>query len=42
MKYAVEMSSGVMIHKPSFKKIGSGTEKLLRGVVTGTLHGAQK
>jgi hypothetical protein len=31
MKYAVEMPSGVMIYIPSFIKIGSGIEKLMRG-----------
>jgi hypothetical protein len=29
MKYAIEMGSGAMI--PSFIKIGSGTEMLMRG-----------
>jgi hypothetical protein len=29
MKYAVEMSSGVMIYIPSFIKIGSGIPKLI-------------
>jgi hypothetical protein len=29
MKYAVEMSSGAMIYIPSFKKIGSGIQKLV-------------
>jgi hypothetical protein len=31
MKYAVEMGSGAMIYIPSFIKIGSGIQKLLRG-----------
>jgi hypothetical protein len=31
MKYAVEMGSGAMIYIPSFGKIGSGIEKLVRG-----------
>jgi hypothetical protein len=31
MKYAVEMSSGVMIYIPSFIKIGSGIQKLIGG-----------
>jgi hypothetical protein len=31
MKYAVEMSSGVMIYIPSFIKIGSGVQKLMGG-----------
>jgi hypothetical protein len=30
MKYAVEIGSGVMIHKTSFIKVGSGIEKLIR------------
>jgi hypothetical protein len=29
MKYAVEMSSGAMIYTPSFRKIGSGIQKLM-------------
>jgi hypothetical protein len=29
MKYAVEMSSGVMIYIPSFTKIRSGIQKVL-------------
>jgi hypothetical protein len=34
MKYAVEMGSGVMTYKyiPSFIKIGSGIQKLIRGI----------
>jgi hypothetical protein len=35
MKYAVEMDSIVMIHTPSFIKIRSGIQKLIRGY-TGT------
>jgi hypothetical protein len=31
MKYAVEMGSGAMIYIPSFIKIGSGIQKLMRG-----------
>jgi hypothetical protein len=31
MKYAVEMGSGAMIYIPSFMKIGSGIQKLIRG-----------
>jgi hypothetical protein len=31
MKYAVEMSSGVMIYIPSFIKIGSGIGNLVGG-----------
>jgi hypothetical protein len=30
MKYAVEMGSGIMIYIPSFIKIGSAVEKLMR------------
>jgi hypothetical protein len=30
MKYAVDMGSGVMIYVPSFMKIGSGIQKLIR------------
>jgi hypothetical protein len=29
MKYAVEMGSGAMIYIPSFRKIGSGIQKLI-------------
>jgi hypothetical protein len=32
MKYAVEMDSSVMISIPSLIKIGSGTQKLIRGI----------
>jgi hypothetical protein len=32
MKYAIEMSSGVMIYIPNFIKIGSGIQKLIRGI----------
>jgi hypothetical protein len=31
MKYAVEMSSVAIIHIPSFIKIGSGIQKLIKG-----------
>jgi hypothetical protein len=31
MKYAIEVDSGTMIYIPSFIKIGSGIQKLLRG-----------
>jgi hypothetical protein len=31
MKYAVEMGSGAVIYIPSFIKIGSGFQKLIRG-----------
>jgi hypothetical protein len=32
MKYAAEMSSGIMIFIPSFMKIGSGIQKLRGGI----------
>jgi hypothetical protein len=32
MKYAVEMGSVAMIHILSFIKIGSGVQKLIRGI----------
>jgi hypothetical protein len=32
MKYAVQMASGVMIHIPTFIKIGSGIQKLMKGI----------
>jgi hypothetical protein len=32
MKYAAEMSSGVMIYIPSFVKIGSAIQKLTGGL----------
>jgi hypothetical protein len=32
LKYAVEMGSGAMIYIPSFIKIGSGIQKLIRGI----------
>jgi hypothetical protein len=31
MKYAVKISSGVMIYIPSFIKIGAGIQKLIEG-----------
>jgi hypothetical protein len=31
MKYAVEMGSGAMIYLPSFIKIGSCIQKLIKG-----------
>jgi hypothetical protein len=31
-KYAVEIGSGAMIYIPSFIKIGSGIQKLIRGI----------
>jgi hypothetical protein len=30
MKYAVDMYSGVMIYMPSFVKVGSGIQNLIR------------
>jgi hypothetical protein len=32
MKYAVEMGSGAMLYIPSFMAIGSGIQKLIRGI----------
>jgi hypothetical protein len=32
MKYAVETGSDAMIYIPSFIKIGSGIQKLIRGI----------
>jgi hypothetical protein len=32
MKYAVEMGSGAVIYIPSFMKIGSGIQKLIRRI----------
>jgi hypothetical protein len=32
MKYAVEMGSGAMIHIPSFIKVSSGIQRLIRGM----------
>jgi hypothetical protein len=32
MNYAVEMGSSAMIYIPNFIKIGSGIQKLLRGI----------
>jgi hypothetical protein len=32
MKYAIEMSSGAMIYIPSLMKIGSGIQKLVKGL----------
>jgi hypothetical protein len=32
MKYAIEMGSGAMIYIPSFIKIGSGIQGLVRGI----------
>jgi hypothetical protein len=33
MKYAVEMGSGAMIYIPSFIKIASGIQKLMKGEI---------
>jgi hypothetical protein len=32
MNYAIEMGSGAMIYIPSFIKIGSAIQKLIRGI----------
>jgi hypothetical protein len=32
MKYAIEVGSGAIIYIPSFIKIGSGIQKLIRGI----------
>jgi hypothetical protein len=32
MKYVAEMGSGAVIYIPSFIKIGSGIQKLIRGI----------
>jgi hypothetical protein len=32
MKYAVEVGLGAMVYIPSFVKIGSGIQKLIRGI----------
>jgi hypothetical protein len=32
MKYAIKMGSDAMMYIPSFKKIGSGIQKLLGGI----------
>jgi hypothetical protein len=32
MKHAIEMGPGAMIYMPSFMKIGSGIQKLKRGI----------
>jgi hypothetical protein len=37
MKYAVEMGSGAMICITSFIKIGSGVQKLIRGIHTDSM-----
>jgi hypothetical protein len=36
MKYAVEIGSGAMMYIPSFMKVGSGTQKLIRGHIDDT------
>jgi hypothetical protein len=38
MEYAVEMGSGAMIYTPSFMKIGSNIQKLVR-TITDREHG---
>jgi hypothetical protein len=38
MKYAVEMDSGAMICVPSFIKIGSGIQKLIRRGFTDSME----
>jgi hypothetical protein len=32
MKYSIEMSSGAMMYIPSFIKIGSDIQRLIRGI----------
>jgi hypothetical protein len=40
MKHAVEMGSDAMIYIPSFIKIGSGIQELIRGIRTARVqHG---
>jgi hypothetical protein len=39
MKYATEMGLGAMIYVPSFIKIGSGIQKLIRGIRRHRQHG---
>jgi hypothetical protein len=38
MKYAVQMGSGAMIYLPSFIKIGSDVQKVVRGRGVHTHH----
>jgi hypothetical protein len=38
IKYAVEMGPGVMICMPSFVKIGSGVQNLIRGGFTDNME----
>jgi hypothetical protein len=38
MKYTVEIDPGVMIYIPSFIKIGSGIQKLIRGGFTDSME----
>jgi hypothetical protein len=40
LNYAVEMGSGAVIYVPSFIKIGSGVQELIRGIHRHT-HGQQ-
>jgi hypothetical protein len=43
MKYTMEMGSGAVIYIPSFIKIGSGIQKLIRGdIQTHRQHGDRK
>jgi hypothetical protein len=42
MKYAVVMGSGAVIYIPSFIKIGSGIQKLIRGIHRHRQHGDLK
>jgi hypothetical protein len=37
MKYAVEVDSGAMVYVPSFKKFGSGIQKLIEGINRNTV-----
>jgi hypothetical protein len=32
MKYGVEMGSGAVVYIPSFMNVGSGVQKLIRGI----------
>jgi hypothetical protein len=41
MKHAIEMGLGAMIYIPSFIKIGSGIQKLIRGGYTDTQTGCR-
>jgi hypothetical protein len=39
MRHAVEMGSGAMVYIPSIIKIGSGIQKLIRGIQRHRQHG---